>query len=444
MEFFFILAKIGTVFLLVLLNGFFVAAEFAIVKVRATQIEPLLHRGNRKANLAQNVITHLDAYLSATQLGITLTSLGLGWIGEPFVAHLLEPAFLWFGIVNPAVVTTVSFAVGFSIITFLHIVLGELAPKSLAIQRPTSVTLAIALPLHLFFVVFRPFIWALNGTANYVLRLAGIEPASESDLAHSEEELRLLLSQGKTISSTSRSILLNAMQLRERTVREVMVPRTNIVFLSTEKTIEQNITIVRENQFTRYPLCEQNLDNVLGMIHLKDLFKLKGEEGEGGLLLNIKREIPFVPETMPLERILNMFLSKRILMAIAVDEYGGTAGLVTLENVLEELVGDISDEFDVEQLPVQKISDTEFIVDGTMALHDFAQMFNVVPDSKDVVTVSGYAIQLLGRVPEKGATLTIGGWLAIVESAEGRKVKHLRLKKIPTPDEKKEGKHDES
>ncbi len=431
MEFFLILGKIGTVFFLVLLNGFFVAAEFAIVKVRATQIEPLMLRGNRKAKVAQNVITHLDAYLSATQLGITLTSLGLGWIGEPFVAELLEPAFVWFGVTQPALVNTISFTIGFSIITFLHIVFGELAPKSLAIQLPQRVTLNIAQPLHLFFIVFRPIIWALNGTANYFLRLAGIEPASEGELAHSEEELRLLLSKGKTISSTSRSILLNAMTLRERTVREVMVSRTSIVFLSTEKTIEQNIAIALENQFTRYPLCVENLDNVLGMIHLKDLFKLKDDQGGGERLLSIKREIPFVPETMPLERILNMFLGKRILMAIAVDEYGGTAGLVTLENVLEELVGDIRDEFDVEQLPVQKINDAEFVVDGTMALHDFAQMFNVVPDSKDVVTVSGYVLQLLGRVPEKGATMTIGSWQGTVESTEGRKVKHLRIRKMP-------------
>ena len=221
------------------------------------------------------------------------------------------------------------------------------------------------------------------------LRSIGAEPAGGRDIAHSEEELRLMLSKGKIFSSTGKSILLNAMDLQNRTVREVMVPRTSVVFLSTEKNLSENVALALENQFTRYPLCERDLDDVLGMIHLKDLFRLKGEQGDGARLLEIKREMLFVPETMPLERTLNTFLAKRVLMAIAVDEYGGTAGLVTLENVLEELVGDIRDEFDVEQLPVQKISENEFLVDGSMPLHEFARMFGVEPDSKDVVTVSG-------------------------------------------------------
>jgi CBS domain containing-hemolysin-like protein len=247
---------------------------------------------------------------------------------------------------------------------------------------------------------------------------------------HSEEEMRLLLTRGKTLSTVIRNISLNAMELRDRTVREVMVPRTNIAFLCTEKSIEENIAIAVENQFTRYPLCERNLDNVLGMIHLKDLFRIKEERGGGGRLLNIKREMLFVPETMPLERILNTFLTKRMLMAIAVDEYGGTAGLVTLENVLEELVGDIRDEFDTESPSVQKISEGEFLVDGAMSLHDFGRMFNIVPESRDVVTVSGYVLHLLGHVPVKGATLKIGQWSGVVEMVDRRQVRTLRLKKV--------------
>lgn len=430
-----ILGKILAVLTLVFLNGFFVAAEFAIVKVRSTQIEPLARKGNKRARIAQNVVAHLDAYLSATQLGITITSLGLGWLGEPFVAGLLEPLFVLAGITQPALVKTISFAVGFSIITFLHIVLGELAPKSLAIQQAQRTTLAVASPLHLFFVVFRPFIWMLNGTANYFLRLIGIQPASETEIAHSEEELRLLLSKGKTISATGRTILLNAMELRNRTVREVMVPRTNIEALFVDRNIEENLQIVLENQFTRYPLCEKEVDNVLGMIHIKDVFKLKDERGPGRKLLQIKRDILFVPETMPLERVLSMFLARRVLMAIAVDEYGGTAGLVTLENVLEELVGEIRDEFDVEPLMVQKISETEFLVDGAMPLHDFTRVFDGVPDSKDVVTVSGFALQLLGRVPEKGAVVEFGQWRGTVDAVDGKTVRMLRLQKMPAPTE---------
>lgn len=423
--------KVGAVLLLVLLNGFFVAAEFAIVKVRATQIDSLVKSGLRRARIAQHVVANLDKYLSASQLGITMTSLGLGWLGEPVVAHMLEPMFAWFGISDPTLVSTISFAVGFTIITFLHIVIGEQAPKWLAIQRAQRTTLFVAGPLHLFLVIFRPFIWLLNLSANAFLRWFGIEPVNESDMAHSEEELRLLLSKGKVLTTTGRTISLAAIELRNRTVREVMVPRTNVAFLSTEKSLEENLALAEENQFTRYPLSEKDLDHVIGMIHLKDLFKLKGTHGSGGKLLEIKREMLFVPETTPLEKVLNLFLSKRVLMAVAVDEYGGTAGLVTLENVLEELVGEIRDEFDVEQAMVQKVNENEYLVDGAMPLHDFARMFDVEPESKDVVTVSGYAIQLIGRVPEKGAAARMGRWMVTVETTERKKVKTLRLRKLP-------------
>jgi CBS domain containing-hemolysin-like protein len=430
MEILSILLQLGSVLGLVFLNGFFVAAEFAIVKVRSTQIEPLAQQGSRRAKIAQNIITHLDVYLSATQLGITFTSLALGWVGEPFVGHLLEPLLAAVGVTQPAIVSTISFGVGFAIITFLHITLGEQAPKAWAIQQATSVTLTIASPLHLFYVIFRPFIRVLNSSANFFLRVAGIAPASEGDIAHSEEELRLILSKGKTLTSMGKSISLRAMELRDRTVREVMVPRTGLVSLSTLRTIEDNIAIALENQFTRYPLCERDVDNIVGMIHLKDLFKLKGEKGPGGRLLDIKREMLFVPETMSLERTLNLFLAKRVLMAIAVDEYGGTAGLVTLENVLEELVGEIRDEFDVEQVVLQKVSDTEYVVDGSMPLLDFSRLFSIVPDSRDVVTVSGYIIHLIGTVPVRGTALHIGGWHAVIEAVEGIKVKTIRMKKM--------------
>ncbi len=433
MDIFADLAEIAFVFLIVFLNGFFVAAEYAIVRVRSTQIEPLAKRGIKSAKLAQHVISHLDTYLSASQLGITFTSLGLGWIGEPSVSHMIRGLLGLIGFIPESWVATLSTVLGFTLITFLLIVFGELGPRWLAILYSQKMTLKLARPLHIFYVIFRPFIWFLNASASVLLRAIGITPVSENEAAHSEEEMRLLLTKGRTLSTVIRNISLNAMELRDRTVREVMVPRTNIVFLSTEKSIEENIAVAVENQFTRYPLCERNLDNVLGMIHLKDLFRIKEEHGSGGRLLEIKREMLFVPETMPLERILNTFLTKRVLMAIAVDEYGGTAGLVTLENVLEELVGDIRDEFDTESPLVQKISDNEFLLDGSMSLHDFGRMFNVVPESRDIVTVSGYVLHLLGHVPEKGATLRIGQWLGVVDMVDRRRVKTLRLKKVLAP-----------
>jgi CBS domain containing-hemolysin-like protein len=424
------LLKIASVFILVFLNGFFVAAEFALVKVRSSQVDTLARSGSRRAKVAQHVLGHIDTYLSACQVGITMMSLGLGWVGEPFVAKLITPFLEEIGVFQPAVIHAISFAIAFSVITFLHIVLGEVAPKWYAIRFARRTTLAVARPLSLFYAVFRPFIWFVNESANWFLRAVGIRPLAVVEAEHSAEELRLLLSRGKAITALGRSISLRALDLRNRTVREVMVPRTNVVFLTTEWSIEQNVATALENQYTRYPLCTKDLDNVIGMIHLKDLFKIKGDVGSGERLLAIKRDMIFVPETTSLEKILNTFLSRRVLMAIAVDEYGGTAGLVTLENVLEEIVGDIHDEFDVEPAMARRITDKEFLVDGSMPLHDFGSMFEVAPDSKDVVTVSGYVIQLLDGIPEKGASLELGQWVGTVEELEAGRVKTLRMQRI--------------
>lgn len=424
-----IILQILGVAVLVLLNAFFVAAEFAIVKVRAGEIDPMARAGAPRAKIARHIISHLDSYLSAAQLGITMTSLGLGWVGEPFVADLLRGPLEAAGITQPAVLHAVAFAIAFSIITFLHIVVGEQAPKWYAIQYAKKTALGVARPLHLFYLVFRPFIWVVNESANRFLKALGIQGGREGEGGHSEEEIRLLLSTGTVLSGLGRSISLNALDFRGRTVREVMIPRTNVVALYTDRSIQRNIAVALENQFTRYPLCERNMDNVVGMIHLKDLFRMKGEADPGTDLMSIRREMLFVPETTPLETILNTFLTRRVLMATVVDEYGGTAGLVTLENVLEELVGDIRDEFDVENPQVQRVNDGEFLVDGAFSLHEFEGMFGIERESHDVVTVSGYALQLLGRLPERGAMVTMGEWQATVEAVQGRTVKTLRLKK---------------
>ncbi len=422
------LVELGSIVGLVLANGFFVAAEFAIVKVRSTQIEPLMHDGVHRAKLAHHVITHLDTYLSATQLGITFASLGLGWLGEPYLARGIGSILQWLGIAASPWVSTVSAIGGFAAITFFLIVFGELGPRFLAIQYADRFTLLFARPLHVFYLVFRPFIRLLNGSASAILRWVGISPVHESEVAHSEEELRLLVSRGMKTSPIGRSISLNAFDLRSRSIREIMVPRTKVVFLSTTTPLENNIVIALENQFTRYPLCDKDLDHVLGMVHLQELFRLKGEQGSGERLVEIKRDMLFVPETMNLERLLNVFLTKRKLMAIVVDEYGGTAGLITLENVLEELVGDIRDEFDTDQPAVKKVGEEEYVIDGSMSLHDFSRRFKIDRVSGEVVTVSGYVIQLLGKVPEKGAAFEFGGWVGVVESMDGNRVRTLRMR----------------
>ncbi|HTY01341.1 MAG TPA: hemolysin family protein [Bacteroidota bacterium] len=422
------LVEFGGILCLILVNGFFVAAEFAIVKVRSTQIEPLLKGGNKHAQLAHHVITHLDTYLSATQLGITFTSLGLGWLGQPFVAERIVSFIAWSGIPASPLISTACAIVSFIAITFLLIVFGELGPRFLAIPNAARIALLFSGPLHLFYLVFRPFIRLLRGSATMLLRWIGITPIHEAEVAHSEEELRLLLGRGVQSSSLGRAISLNAFELRSRSIREIMVPRTRVVFLSTTDTLERSVATALDNQFTRYPLCEKDLDHVLGMVHLQELFRLKGETGSGDRLVSIKRDMLFVPETMNLERLLKVFLTKRRLMAIVVDEYGGTAGLITLENVLEELVGDIWDEFDTDQPEVKKVGEHEFVVDGSMSLHDFSRRFNIAPVPRDVVTVSGYVIQLLGKVPEKGAAFAFGDWSGVVESMDGKRVRALRLR----------------
>ena len=283
-----VLLEIAGVACLILLNGLFVAAEFAIVKVRSTQIEPLLKSGHSRARLVEHVINHLDQYISTTQLGITVTNLALGWLGEPLVAGLIEPVMGLVGFTGRAVVGTVALVLAFGLITFLQIVIGELAPKHLAIRRPQRIALSLVRPLNAFFLVFRPFIWLLNVSAHAFLRFLGIQPAREGDIAHSEEELRLLLGKGKMFSSTGKNILLNAMEMHKRSVREIMVPRTGVVFLSTGKSMEENITLAIESQFTRFPLCEADLDNVLGMVHMKDLFRLKDLHGSGILSIDLE------------------------------------------------------------------------------------------------------------------------------------------------------------
>jgi len=423
-----ILSIIG-VLALVALNGFFVAAEFAIVKVRSTQIESLVKSGSGRARLAQHIVNHMNSYLSATQLGITMTSLGLGWVGEPFVADIIAPLFAMLGWVTPALTHTVAFILAFTIITYLHIVLGELAPKWLAIQHAKETALAFAAPLDVFFKIFRPFIWVLNASAKTILRLIGKRFAGGEEIGHSEEELRMLLSEGKAITTTGKSISLRAIELRDRTVRQVMVPRTNVVVLDTNKTIEQNLALAVDSQFTRYPLCDQNMDNVVGMVHLKDLIKLKGETGPGTRLLEIKREMPFVPETMSLERILNTFLTKRVLMAVAVDEYGGTSGLVTLEDLLEEIVGEIRDEYDTEEPLFRRIDAQTLRADARIDLEELSELLGIRLPEGEYKTLGGLIFELSGRVPKEGESFRLANLEFTVEKILRRRILTVRIVK---------------
>jgi CBS domain containing-hemolysin-like protein len=434
-----IILKMLLVVFLVFLNGFFVAAEFAIVKIRATQLEPLVVKGHRRAKIARRIVDNLDAALSATQLGITLASLGLGWFGEPAFALILEPAMHWFNITSPEVQHTVSFIIAFSIITFLHIVFGELAPKSMAIQRPLPVTLWIAQPLEWFYKLSFPAIWALNHTALWLLRRVGIEPASEADMVHSQEELRLMFaatSEHSGATGLGKEVVLNALDLSRREARDVMRPRSEIVVLDTNAPISECLDIAEKTRYSRFPLCEDgDIDKTLGVVHFKDLFAMRLRARKGADLLPVARKIVYVPATCRLERLLQLLLERKLHFSLVVDEYGGTLGIVTLENILEELVGQIQDEFDQEKPLVEKLGE-EWKIDGTLPVHDLADLVaeNLDEGEEEIATTSGYVTHRLGGFPKEGDTLVLGQFQLRVDQMDGPKVARLTLTKLPTPE----------
>ncbi len=431
-----VVGKLLAIVALVFLNGFFVAAEFALVKIRMSQLEALADEGNARAAKAQTVAGDLDAYLSACQLGITLASLGLGWVGEPFMAQLLQPAFRLIGVTSPTIITSVSFLIAFSVITFLHIVIGEQSPKILAIRKPVPATLIVSGPLRFFYIVFKPAIWFLNASSNWVLKhILRTEPVKEGELAHSEEELRLILDESEKsdeVSSIGRDILVNALDMRRRVVRDIMTPRGDVVYLDIEESFDDNVKKALESRHTRFPLCRGHLDNTIGLIHIKELVPLMRDPQPD--LMKIRRELIPVPEMMSLEKLLNLFLVRHVHLAIVVDEYGGTVGMVTMENVLEELVGDIQDEFDMEKAEFRKISEDEFVVDGGLGLYELRDLADLEVENADVSTVGGYVTHLLGHLPKQGEQVPIEDYIVTVSQTDGRRVGQLHFKKMADDD----------
>jgi len=430
-----IFAKLLTIVALVLLNAFFVVAEFALVRIRGSQIEMLAREGSARATFAQRVKDNLNAYLSACQVGVTAASLGLGWLGEPFVARMLQPFFVLAGIDSPAVIKSISFALAFSIITFLHIVLGEQAPKILAIRKAVPAALFVSAPLHYFYAIFKPAVSFLNAASNWVLRrLLRVEPIAEGELAHSEEELRLIVRESEKsaeVTPLGRELVFNVLDLRDRVVRDIMTPRGEIVYLDLEDDFESNLQKAIQSRHTRFPLCRENLDNTVGLVHIKELLPMMRDPKPD--LLKIKRELIPVPEMMPLEKLLNLFLSKHAHLALVVDEFGGTVGMVTLENVLEELVGDIQDEFDFEKEEFRKLSADEFTVDGALGLYELNELAKLDLQSADVSTIGGYVTHLLGHLPRQGEQVKIDSYLVTVSQSDGRRVKQLHFKKLTAP-----------
>ncbi len=416
---------------LVFLNGFFVAAEFALVKVRPTQLDAQTH--TRRGRVADHMVEHLDAYLSATQLGITLASLGLGWVGEPAVSRLLEGPLAAIGIGSEAMVHTASIAIGFAIISVLHIVLGELAPKSLAIRKPEPTSLWVAIPLFAFYKVTFPAIWLLNQMANAILRLVGIAPVTEGELAHDEEEIRRLLAsrQEAEIPDEKRELLDNIFELSERTARQVMVPRADVVFLDVEQSMDENLLLARRSGHTRFPLCERELDNVLGLVHIKDLFRAD-EMPES--LQDVRREALFVPETQSLEQLLRRMKTSHIHMAAVLDEYGGVSGIVTLENVIEEIVGEIQDEFDFERPELVELGEGVYRILGSMLIAEVEEELEVdLGDDRDEDTLAGVALSEIGRRARVGDQVEFGPLRMEVLEVEQNRILSLKVTVVTVP-----------
>jgi CBS domain containing-hemolysin-like protein len=422
---------------IVLLNGFFVAAEFALVKLRATQLDALIVKGHRRAKLARHILENLTSYLSATQLGITMASLGLGWLAQPVFMALLSPPLQWMGVQSPRLLHSIAFAIGFSIVTFFEIVLGELGPKWFAIQKPLPTALFVADPLHWFYRASYPFNWVLNQSARWLLRRAGIEPTGSSLHIHSEEELRLMVVQKRHGGTRlGRDIILNALDLNRRIVRNVMRPRQEIVALDTEASLQECLDLAERTRYSRFPLCEGgNLDKTLGVVLFKDLMAVRGWAQRGTDLASIARKLIYVPETTRLEKLLELFLERKLHFAIVVDEYGGTVGMVTLENVLEELVGQIQDEFDQEKPLLFRRDDNHWDLDGALPVHELAEVVGQNLSEDGMATTSGWVTQRLGGFPKSGDVLHLGNFELRVEQTEGARVSRLKLTRQANPDQ---------
>jgi CBS domain containing-hemolysin-like protein len=430
--------KIVAVFALVVLNGFFVAAELALVRVRDTQLAALVAKGNRRAKAARDIIGNIDAYIGATQFGITLASMALGVVVEPVFHHLLNPLFSLVKITAPETQRTIAILVGFFVNGYLLIVVGELAPKAMAIRKTLATAMAVASPLQWFYRLSFPFIWVLNHSAQWLLRQMGTAVDGGMEGGHSEEELRLLLLSAQKISGTTgagRSIALNALDLRRRMARDVMRPRQEIVAFDTDASIADCLDAAEKTRYSRFPLCEGgDLDKTLGVVHIKDLYAMRNRAQTGRDLLPGVRKLIYAPETARLEKLLQLFLERKLHLAIVVDEFGGTVGMVTLENVLEELVGQIQDEFDQENPLLVRKGDMTWEVSGALPLHELDKIVGETLQEEGVTTVSGWVTHRLGGFPKAGDVLMVGLCELRVEAMDGTRVAKLKITKRPAED----------
>lgn len=418
-----------TIFL-VFLNGFFVAAEFAIVKVRASQIEVQKDVNKGISRAAKNVTNNLDSYLAATQLGITLASLGLGWVGESVFTEIILTVFSWVGLGTPALAQKLAVPVAFIVITIMHIVLGELAPKSLAIRKPVPVTFTVAIPLRVFYYIFRPFIWLLNGMANSLVRLIGIEPVHESEDIHSEEELKVIIAEshkGGVLEETEKDLIQNVFSLADRKIQTLMTPRNEVVWIDLNDSPEEVKKTLQKNKHSAYPLCEGDLDNVIGFVYSKDMIGDSFEEAIADLR-KIARPVQLLIASNKAYSVLEKFQRERIYHALIIDEFGSVRGFVTINDIIDALVGDISETDEFEYSSV-RLSDGSLIMEGQIPFVEFLEKVGLDDDELDkdfgYITLGGYVLGVLERIPEKGDSVEWKNYRLTV-----LKMDHNRIDKI--------------
>jgi len=418
----------------IIANGYFVATEFAMIKVRPTQLAELAAEGSSRAKMARRITKRLDSYLSATQLGVTLASLALGWVGEPAFAQLIQPWFSRYGPFSVSIAHSIAATLAFVVITTLHIIFGELGPKYIAIGKPLGTALWTSHVLRVFYIAAFPAIWFLNKSSNLILRAIGIRPATEMEVTHSQEELRLILARSEkagVLSEENREIIEGVFQFSKRTARQIMVPRTDVVILSTTKSIEENLETIRTTRHTRYPLCDGTLDQTIGLIHVKDLL-LAQLRGPGRPLADLKRDLLFIPENSTVETLLAQFIESKTHMAIVLDEYGGASGIVSLENITEELFGQIQDEFDRERPEIEPLGNGRYRVRGDYLIEDLADRLKVDVGEPAEETIGGYVQARIGRESARGDRCLLGDLEIEVMDAERFRVRWVTVQ-APMP-----------
>jgi CBS domain containing-hemolysin-like protein len=424
---------LALVALLIVLTAFFVGSEFAVVKVRLSRIDQLISEGNKKAVIVKKLVNNLDYYLSACQLGITVTALGLGWLGEPTVGKILHPLFHHFGVPD-AVSTVVSVIIAFSLVTFLHVVVGELAPKTLAIQYAEGMTLVFARPLYWFGKIMAPLIWTLNGSARVMLRMFGVQPAPHEQ-AHSEEELKIIMSesyQSGEINQTELAYMQNIFDFDERVAKDIMVPRMQVIALSQEMTSKEVISFVDDHQYTRYPVtADGDKDHIIGFVNIKEMLTSYAA-GREGKLVDFIHEIPLIHEVTPLQDVLLKMKKDRVHIALVIDEYGGTSGIITMEDILEEIVGEIRDEFDDDEIPdIQQKGEGIYHISGRVLLSDLEKQFGMTfEQSEEVDTIGGW-IQVQNTDTVVNDTIIHGEYRWIVIEMDNHQIKQVALELQP-------------